>query len=840
MKEPIKVSVLIPAYNVERYIDQCLDSAMGQTLREIEIIVVDDGSTDTTLAHIQAAAEKDNRIRVIRHKENRKTLQARKDAVLASRGEYVMFLDADDYLSPNACETVYENAVRSGADILQFGIIFENCGDLPDEYLRGREQGSNLYQTVALLGQPLVQNYTREYLSSMVAQKAVRGETAKRAYRKTTDLPLAAAEDEYATCLLLMESSRLAAIPDKLYHYCYGRGVFGRRVVKTEGISFHCDGATAYHELEKYVSSLPPAYGDTFIAAAKEAAEKLKKNVLQNQLAAWLSHIKPADQPGAYLVMEQAWKLGGPGFVGLLAQHAWADRAAIAGALSGADWLPFQRRPIKTIAFYYFRYRGGGVERVVTQVASLLAELRHENGDPMYRVVLISDEAPHRDDYPLSPLVIREQLPPYQDCTAEKYASRAEKWQALIVRHGIDAVFYSYWLNPYLLWDLLSVKRSQGHPAFVVHTHCPSAQLYGLNWLYVQELQRVYGLADAVITLSETDRQYWSRCHSASLYIPNPCFVKASACHRAAYGKHILWLGRIDKQKNPMEILSIMRQVHTRDPEIICHVVGAYDAALEAQLRQAIAAEGLTHHVRMEGFHVDVTPYYERCSLFLMTSRFEGFPLTLFEAASHGLPTVLYEMPWLAYNHLIEGAIALPQLDAEAAAEAIVDLVNNPVEWQRRSDAIYESALRYEKTDIAAYWTSLMDGLEKGSLPASPRFDEKTDALLDLIDWFRDDALHDLLRERDGERNQLRLLDAERLSWDAERRALDAERSFWRNELFATQKTVSFRVGRLLTWLPRKLRGGIRCYREHGAKYTLGRLLYHLRLTPHNHGAGPM
>ena len=81
MKKPIKVSVLIPAYNVEHYIDQCLTSVMDQTLREIEIIVVDDCSTDLTLAHIEAAAETDSRIRIIRHEKNLKQLQSRKDAI---------------------------------------------------------------------------------------------------------------------------------------------------------------------------------------------------------------------------------------------------------------------------------------------------------------------------------------------------------------------------------------------------------------------------------------------------------------------------------------------------------------------------------------------------------------------------------------------------------------------------------------------------------------------------------------------------------------------------------------------------------------------------------------
>ena len=654
MKEPIKVSVLIPAYNVERYIDQCLESVMHQTLREIEIIVVDDCSTDATLAHIEAAAKKDSRIRVIRHEKNRKPLQSRKTAVLASRGEYVMFLDSDDYLSLDACRTVYESAVKSGADILHFGTNIENCGDLPQEYIQMRERGSNLYQTVAFLGQPLVQNFTRELLSSMVTQKAVRGETAKRAYQKMTDLPLYAAEDEYATCFLLMESGSLDKIPDKLYHYCYGRGAFGHRVVTTQRISFHCDGATAYHEFEKYVSKLPPEYGEPFIAAAKDAAEKLRKNILNNQLAGWLHHMNPEDQPSAYLMMEQAWQMGGPGFVGLLAQYAWERGTEIAEAISGADWLKFEARPIRTVAFYYCSDKDGEPKKEIARLASLLAEVRDESGKPRYRVVLIRDEAPSEEDYPASPLVTWEQLPPCHESTAEKYASRAEKWQELIARHGIDAIFYSYWLNPCLLWDLLSMKRSERHPAFVLQTRHTGTQLCGLNWMFVKELLRIYSLTDGVVTHAESDRLYWSHCDPGSADMANLDFVKASA----------------------------------------------------------------------------------------------------------------------------------------------------------------------------ARWTSLIEGLEKGAGPNVPRLDEATEAILDEIYNHQVRALDSLSRERDQERDNAR--------------RLEAERELWKSELYATRNTVSFRVGRFITWLPRKLRGGVRCYREHGGKYTFYRLLYHLHLAPNNDGSGEM
>ena len=107
-----KVSVVIPVYNVEKFLPACIGSAVNQTLRDIEIICVNDASTDGCLNILRSFAEKDSRIKVISFKTNLGTSQARKDGVLASTGDYVMFLDGDDEYFPDACETAY-NAIKN-------------------------------------------------------------------------------------------------------------------------------------------------------------------------------------------------------------------------------------------------------------------------------------------------------------------------------------------------------------------------------------------------------------------------------------------------------------------------------------------------------------------------------------------------------------------------------------------------------------------------------------------------------------------------------------------------------------------------------------------------------
>ena len=113
-----KISVIIPAYNSAKYLQECLNSILNQSFTDIEIIAVDDGSTDGETPRILDNAEKnDARVRVI-HKENAGVSAARNDGLLAALGEYVLFADSDDYLSMNALQTFYENAKQTAADIV--------------------------------------------------------------------------------------------------------------------------------------------------------------------------------------------------------------------------------------------------------------------------------------------------------------------------------------------------------------------------------------------------------------------------------------------------------------------------------------------------------------------------------------------------------------------------------------------------------------------------------------------------------------------------------------------------------------------------------------------------
>ncbi len=114
-----KVSLIIPVYNVENYLEKCLNSAINQTLKEVEIIIVNDGSTDGSLAICETYSKKDTRV-VLISQENSGLGNARNNGMLHAKGEFICFLDSDDWLDEKTLEVCFQQALKDKSDIVVF------------------------------------------------------------------------------------------------------------------------------------------------------------------------------------------------------------------------------------------------------------------------------------------------------------------------------------------------------------------------------------------------------------------------------------------------------------------------------------------------------------------------------------------------------------------------------------------------------------------------------------------------------------------------------------------------------------------------------------------------
>lgn len=117
----VEISVILPVYNIEDYLSECLESISNQTFEDIEIICIDDGSTDKSLEILKEHSNRDSRIRII-EQENQGAGAARNKALEYAAGKYVYFIDGDDYLELTALEELHDLSIRKGTDFIIFQI----------------------------------------------------------------------------------------------------------------------------------------------------------------------------------------------------------------------------------------------------------------------------------------------------------------------------------------------------------------------------------------------------------------------------------------------------------------------------------------------------------------------------------------------------------------------------------------------------------------------------------------------------------------------------------------------------------------------------------------------
>ncbi len=210
-----KISAVVPVYNVEKYLAQCLDSALAQTLTDIEIICVDDGSTDGSPAMLDAYAEKDSRVKVI-HKENGGYGKAMNTGLEHATGEYFAVLESDDYLMPDSYELLYRNAVKFDADIVRGDYYdYSTYNGQPNLKLKQITQDSTWYYRLICPNDELevysfvMHNWTGIYRLSYLRENGIR-------YNET---PGASYQDNGFWFQVFSQTERLVYVPHAAYCY---------------------------------------------------------------------------------------------------------------------------------------------------------------------------------------------------------------------------------------------------------------------------------------------------------------------------------------------------------------------------------------------------------------------------------------------------------------------------------------------------------------------------------------------------------------------------------------------------------------------------------------------
>lgn len=223
----VKISVLIPVYNVESYLPRCLDSILGQTFTDLEVVCVNDASPDGSARILEQYAARDPRVRIITKETNQGLMMARKTGYLNARGNYIFFCDSDDFIPAETLADLYRKATGTGADI--------TVGDMYQRNLQGRLVLRNRRNAEG----PDGMNYLRAILNgatcSLCGSLYRRELLTGQSYH--TLLHQSFSEDRILlTQLLLITSPKVAVSPTPSYYYCLNPSSITRRRLSDEAL----------------------------------------------------------------------------------------------------------------------------------------------------------------------------------------------------------------------------------------------------------------------------------------------------------------------------------------------------------------------------------------------------------------------------------------------------------------------------------------------------------------------------------------------------------------------------------------------------------------------------
>lgn len=759
------ISVIIPTYNRRELLLRAIDSVLRQTHKELELIVVDDASDDGTQSAVLDI--KDERIRYVRQPENAGACAARNRGIDMARGEYIAFQDSDDVFHEDKLEKQLAYLLETGADATACAmnrissgaepVVFPpEAADRPLEYSELLLE--NLCSTQCILGRasvfhdvhfddqlPRLQDWdvmlriARKYRVMLDARPLVDVNLQPDSISVQPQKLLAAllrlygryhqdicsallVHDERVDVRWLQMISEAAEmcgaepwtqeLLDIAPDWVYRRGEaadFSRVLIQaaypqTES-AFLQDTLVLHMDLRAFI----PAPGTRYLPPPllRDVLRSNPSGVSFNGKWAQEGHdplpeairALTARFPRRYVWDVLSDVYGGASVAAALAATDLMQMREWAAALQGLS-IHVRTGPVKRIAVYYHSLNSGGVQQTAAALIRLWVQMGHE-------VTLITTQEPSESDYPLPEGVQRRGIPAFDHRSAD---IRRERVLALTrAAKACDLLVYHAWADPMILFELLAV-RSAG-VRFLVHTH----SVFTMPLLEKTMLDRflclpdIYALSDGVVTLSEVDRLYWSQVNARVYATVNPLTYdpRATPVNRLR-GRTILWAGRISPEKRPLDALAIMRHVILHVPDATLIMLGSGDDALMGTLRGRIIADGLADHVSLVGFRKDAKEYFEQADVFLCTSMYEGFSLTMAEAQTHGVPVVTYDMPYLT---ILQGSghLSVPQGSTNAAANALIRLLTNPALMRELGAQARENVENRLSIDQRAMWKRILD-----------------------------------------------------------------------------------------------------------------------------------
>ena len=528
-----KISVIIPVYNAAATLLRCLDSLLAQTFRDFEIICVDDGSTDESLALLQDAAARraaDGDVRiVVLHQSNTGTFVARKRGVAAARGDYLCFVDPDDTVKPRFLEKLVRTAERGDWDIVQCGVELEETRERTEQQRAVSERYFNPDAPTVRKGGLLTRAYIHKRIGWNLIFRLFRTSVVQEAFAELPDVNMINETDAAAFFPIARRARRFRRIRDRLYVYRYGDGISTRT---SYTLPDYARTLGKFDFIRNYAPKVSGIEAEAaFVAMAARMAENSRKSVFARM----------AD--------------GGQRTEAL---------SLLAKSFAAAP------RKITHVGIHYFNLKVGGVQRVVLQVVDMLRGLG-------VKVTLFLEDHPDDTWFPVPEGVAVRMLPRSLGNMLPD-ERRIPEVARILRESGIDCWYDHAVFAPGFVMNVVTAKWLLGLQVIAhYHTVFTAPLSFRVHPEYFELQSHWLRLADVVLALGRVDVAYFRSQAVPAVVVPNPL---PEACRRLLdgpmpqpEGRTVLWCGRQSWEKHPEDAKKIVECVRGSLPDVELEMV---------------------------------------------------------------------------------------------------------------------------------------------------------------------------------------------------------------------------------------------------------------------------
>ncbi|WP_010523529.1 glycosyltransferase [Nesterenkonia sp. F] len=713
------VSIVMPVFDDEDWIAEALESCLAQTLDEIEIICVDDASTDSTPAIIERYQQDDSRIRLIRQPENRSAFQARREGVLAASAPYTLFLDGDDELDPRAAVKAVAKAQATGADLVGFGVaVLGPDGRSVGGYQKRLQpthsalEGTDILRTFFPVGKRAQGQLWRFLFSSQLLRDAYDLFPEDLVLPRVNDLPI--------TFVVAASAQHYVSIPDHLYRYYFRRGGSGHRVERLEQFEFYASSIDSVESMAPAVRALARRIPDP--EPVLDGYETARRSMIGNVL----DYLIKSSNTDLHTACLQHLHDRVPATDVVLAAAEYAPDALILLCQHGAR-VELEDRPVRNVLLTTKALTTGGVSQVLLAQAHHLSEAGYKVTIAARRPNSILDGVPDGVDF----VEVTGSMP-----------ERLQQWADICRDHEIDViidhqVLYSRNWATYAL-----MARGLGVPT--------------IGWIHNFAMRPVYNLKDLLsfigrradslamlVTLSALDTAFWKlRGVSHTAWLPNPpsSLLRETATTNTPKAApqdtlQLVWWGRLEEHtKQVSHLIDVAAELRKLDVDFKLSVIGPDWEDMTADRLAAMAARRkVSKQVDVVGpLHgQELLDAIDAAHVFVSTSIIEGYQLTLAEAQARGLPAAMYELPWLTIVQDNEGVVTAPQGDAETLARRIAEISEAPDRYADLSQASLDASRRALSPDFSKLYQQLITGTLPEEFSPEPTMEDAQE----ILEW---------------------------------------------------------------------------------------------------------